>query len=412
MADNKQEILTPNKNNTILQTQNYFIQKLSETFTAIGENMNENQKRVGMNSIIAINDLAQKYDKTIYDFNPANVYAVLQKAIGNELDPNNDEIAFIPQWTTKKIKDPITNVTTEEKIFGVDTRRTAKGDVSLVRRRATGIDIRNPFKQQFTVYEGDEFTDISFNGADVTPPQYSPKHKSKKVLHVVWGLNMLDGTVRWVVGSRIDAKASIIAQAVNNGAPFEETQKMWDLSVDEILEKYINATVTKEYSYGNKKYTKKSFYFNDTWRANQNREGMMETKIRGYMAARMVDISFNNVIEKQAFEDLIIEDKYIEKPNNIEENADDLITKKSNMIDAEFDETTEPTTPAPTDKRSIEEVPEFVEDETIIEDDKKTPENAKVEHTTGEIIENEIAEEEQPEEDKEIDDLFSSGFGL
>lgn len=393
MANDKKEILTPSKNNTILQTQNYFIQKLSETFTAIGETMNENQKRVGMNSIIAINDLAQRYDKTIYDFNGANVYAVLQRAIGNELDPNNGEIAFVPQWTNRKVKNPVTNVIEEKLILGVDTRRTAKGDMAIVRRRATGIDIKNPFAVQYTVYEGDEFADITFKGANVTPPQYVPKRKSKKVLHVVWGLNMLDGTIRWIVGSREDAKASIIAQAVNNGAEFSETQKMWDLSVDKILETYMNKTITKEYTSKGKTYKKEVPYFNDTWRANQNRESMMETKLRGYMAARMVDVSFNNVIEKQAFEDLIIEEKYADKVNDISEGANDLINEKTNTIEAEYEET-----PTNVDKRSTEEVPEF--EEEIIEDEEETPTE----------IEEEQPIEEQKNDNEEVD-IFS-GFGL
>lgn len=403
MANSRKDELVPRKGDTLLQKQNYFVQKLSETFTNIGETMNENQKRVGMNSIIAINDLAQRYDKDIYDLNPANVYAVLQKAIGNELDPNNGEIAFIPQWTTQRVKDASGKVV-QEKVFGVDTRRTAKGDMAIVRRRATGIDPRNPFAAQYTVYEGDEFTDISFNGAEVTPPQYTPKRKSKKVMLVVWGLNMLDGTIRWIVGSREDAKASIISQAVNNGAEFAETQKMWDLTVDEIFEKYTNATLKKDAWEFGKKVVREVPYFNDTWRANQNRESMMETKIRGYMAARMVDISFNNVIERQAFDDLIIEDKYERNNLNVEEDASDLINENTNTQDAEFVETYK------TDNRANEEPPTFVNEETgeVIEGEEEVINDDEV------VIDTEIVVEEEEttsDEEEAITDLFS-GFGV
>lgn len=405
MANNRKDELVPRKGDTLLQKQNYFVQKLSETFTNIGETMNENQKRVGMNSIIAINDLAQRYDKDIYDLNPANVYAVLQRAIGNELDPNNDEIAFIPQWTTQRVKNEKGNVT-QEKVFGIDTRRTAKGDMAIVRRRATGIDTRNPFAIQYTVYEGDDFTDITFNGAEVTPPQYTPRRKSKKVIHVVWGLNMLDGTVRWIVGSREDAKASIIAQAVNNGAKFEETQKMWDLSVDEIFETYTNKTLAKDaWEYG-KKVVRQVPYFNDTWRANQNRESMMETKIRGYMAARMVDISFNNVIERQAFDDLIIEDKYIENQIDVRGNATDLINENTNTQDADFEEKVK------IDPRSSEEVPSFDNGDTgeVIENTEVVVENDNNDDVEEETTDND--NNDGVDDKEEVPNDIFSAFGV
>lgn len=408
MSNKETRLVVPKPTDSVIVKSNYFIGQINKNFQEAQVNLTDYQKTIGMNAIMEMERLASVEGKNVMSFPPDNVYDVLQTIVSNELDPLNGHLSII--LTSEKIKYRDEFGKTVEKyrqIFGI--RPMAKGHIELVKKRATGINTNQPFAlQPFVVYEGDEFRGVRYEGTKVIPPSYEPKYKSNKVMFVVYPLNMKDGTVQWVIGHRERVKPSIIAQAVNNGVPFEETQKMWDLSVDEILDTYANKTFKKELRRkGGGTYTIDSHYLNLTWRAKQNRESMVETKLRGVIAARMIDISHNNTFEREAFEKLTVEERYTKE--DFDKQQLDLIDDSTNLIiEEEGQVVVEPKETNYIEKRAVIDV-EFT-DET--QDNDVNLENEEPEELY-DLSGNESEPQEEKEETKPEpqDDLFS-GFGI
>ncbi len=301
--------------------QNYFITELKNIFSVGGsrQELTDEQIFLGQNALEVMIDLAGNEGKDVLSYPRSKTLFALRRVMSLSWDVQNGEGAIIFQ--RKKLKDG-----SWETYF--DLRPTAKGHIKSVRTMGAGLrrDI-DPIVANWLVCEGDEFTDIEYVGLDITPPRFRPKRLSNKVMYIVYGLARADGTTQWVVGYREQVKPALIAQAKSNGSPQEDLDKMATMTVDDIIKEY-----------GGKKFKKGNYmasYLNATWTEEQNRESMVETKLRGVIANRMIDKQVDNEYQKEAFRHTIIEHpdiEYVEDDENDPfETANDLIEEKSGV---------------------------------------------------------------------------------
>jgi hypothetical protein len=305
---------------SLLSQQDFFVGQISNLFAKQNVPLTKYQVTCGNNAVAKMVQMANASNKDIFSYPQAQTLFTLQNIIANEWDVLQGEgvIIFQNKKITTEAKDKNGNpvmkdgkvvmTTKYEQYF--DLRPTAKGHIKSIRMYGAGLNKANAVALSYVVYEGDDFEDISYVGIEVTPPKYRPKRLSSKIKFVVYALNMIDGTIQYVVGRREQVIPALVAQAKNNGAPETDLNKMMELgTVDKILDEFEIKTFEKpKYNPQTKKWEKEQVpYFNDTWIAGYNREQMLETKLRGVIANRMIDKEFNNDFQKQAFETVIVE---------------------------------------------------------------------------------------------------------
>lgn len=301
--------------------QNYFITELKNIFSVGGNNqeLTDEQIFLGQNALEVMIELAMNEGKDVLSYSRSKTLFALRRVMSLNWNIQNGEGAIILQRRRKKDD-------TWETYF--DVRPTAKGHIKSVRTMGAGLrrDI-DPIVADWLVCEGDEFTDIEYVGLEVKPPTFKPKRLSNKVMYIVYGLARADGTIQWVVGYREQVKPALIAQAKSNGSPQEDLDKMAKMTVDEIIEEY-----------GDKKFKKGNYmvsYLNATWTEEQNRESMVETKLRGVIANRMIDKQVDSPFQAEAFKHTIIEHPNVveheEDENDPFKTANDLIEEKSGV---------------------------------------------------------------------------------
>lgn len=329
---------------SLLSQQDFFVGQISNLFAKQNVPLTDYQIKCGNNAVAKMVQMANNNGKDIFSYPQAQTLFTLQNIVANEWDVLQGEGVIIFQ--NKKImveaKDSKGNTmlkdgkvvmsTKYEQYF--DLRPTAKGHIKTIRLYGAGLNKANPVALSYVVYEGDEFEDISYVGVEVTPPKYRPMRMSNKVKYVVYALNMIDGTIQYIVGRREQVVPALVAQAKNNGASESDLNKMMELgTVDKILDVYEGKTFEKpRYNAQTKKWEKEQVpYFNDTWLAGYNREQMLETKLRGVIANRMIDKEFNNDFQKQAFDTVIVE-KPKEK-QNLKERAEKLDSDSQELIE-------------------------------------------------------------------------------
>ena len=391
-----------------LAQQEFFVGQIKNLFAKQNVPLTDYQVRCGNNAVAKMVQMANSNNKDLFEYPQAQTLFALQNIVANEWDVLQGEGVLIFQ--NKKImvealdkygkpilKDGKPVVTAKyEKYF--DLRPTAKGHLKTIRMYGAGLNKVNPIALSYVVYDGDEFEDISYVGIEVTPPRYRPARKSNKVIYIVYALNMLDGSVQYVVGRREQVLPALVAQAKNNGAPEADLNKMMELeTVDKVLDTYEGKTFEKS-MYVDKKWVKEQVpYFNDTWLAGYNREQMLETKLRGVIANRMIEKEFNNEFQKQAFEHVIVEKPREQIAKNraekLENNAQELIDEENGTQTFKTD---------PRAKKEMVIVDEEQEQD-VAEIVEETPNDDEVNEEQETVVEEET-QEEAP------DNLFA-GFG-
>lgn len=373
---------------SITSTQNYFMTELKNVFSVGGNRkpLTEEQITLGQNALEVMMSIANDKGKDVLNYPRSKTLFALRRVMSLGWDVQNGEGAIILQG--RKING--------EWDYYFDVRPTAKGHKKNVRTMGAGLrrDI-DPIVADWLVCEGDEFTDIEYVGLEVNPPRFRPKRLSNKVMYIVYGLARADRTTQWVVGYREQVKPALIAQAKSNGSPQADLDKMAKMTVDEILKEYSGKTFEKEiYNQKSKRYEKyPASYLNATWTEEQNRESMIETKLRGVIANRMIDKQTDSPFQEEAFRHTIIEHPDIDEGKD---NDSEFIE----MADIEIDEGTGVEEIYEADNRMNEEIiveAEIVDDEEIVVEEK--PVETKTKKTTKNKLYDELIDD--PVEEKE-----------
>lgn len=424
----KNALSTQKVENTLITQQDFFVSQIKNLFSKQNIPLSDYQVKCGNNAVAKMVQMAQANNKDIFQYPQGQTLFTLQNIIANEWDVLQGEGVIIFQnkkimveakdkYGKPMLKDGKQVMTAKyEQYF--DLRPTAKGHIKTLRMYGASLDKVNPVALNYVVYEGDEFEDVSYVGTEVTPPKYRPKRLSNRVKFIVYALNMNDGTVQYVVGRRENVVPALISQAKNNGAPEYDLKKMNDLgNVDEILNEYENKTFDKKrYDQTTKKWeTEKVPYFNDTWLQGYNREQMLETKLRGVIANRMIEKEFNNKFQKEAFEHVIIDkpkDGYVNRDVIDHEEQSQELIEQENMKKTFKTDARNTKTLVITDEPTDDE-----EQSGVVEEPQEQgePIEAMEENHEEEIIETEETVDTEPEiiENKpKSDNKKSSGFNF
>lgn len=154
--------------------------------------------------------------------------------------------------------------------YSVSIKPQGAGNEKLTRKYGVGV---KKLHQAILIHDGDNFIMPSYNGLEITPPKYEPKleNMNKKVIAVLYAVEMTDGKTEYLIATREGIKPNIIAQIRQNalyaedfkvpGKPYQVDKKKRDefyerintefenLTVDEILDnpewkKWVNPTYT------------------------------------------------------------------------------------------------------------------------------------------------------------------------
>src|SRR5699024_3136027 len=210
------------------------------------------------------------------------------------------------------------------------------GNDAILSRFGRGIDeVRN----HWLVRENDDFKDASFDGLDMTPPQWTPKG-SGKVVRVVYPIIKKSGAVEYHIAEREDVIVNLLAHIRNNlmnetfgiaESRFKANAKQKaeiDKKKDEILNKAEGLGLD-----GTLKDEELRKYISPAWKDSQSRESMIVRKMR------------NNIVKKipKDFGNVISELQYENTASDFKKNVDIEIEENANQqpIDIEFEEVDE-----------------------------------------------------------------------
>ena len=142
------------------------------------------------------------------------------------------------------------------------------GNEKLVRKY--GVNVKQVY-QPWIVREHDEFKYPHFKGLQIEAPEWTPKGTGKAI-RIVYPIEMLDGTIQYLISEREDVKANLIAHIRNNliGKANEKLRddivsKCENMSLDEILDNREICTSAKVSS---------------SWTSMSSREQMIITKMK------------------------------------------------------------------------------------------------------------------------------------
>ena len=168
-------------------------------------------KSCTINAISAINNVldAQGISWNDSQLDRSTVTQILLSVATLQLNPAASPREVYFQIRNVSIKGTDGKQTWKKKIeMGIE----GDGFDSLLSRFGRNVKTVQPF---WLVREEDSFAYPSFNGLDMTPPQWTPKGKGK-VVRVVYPIIYKDNTVNYHIAERDDVKKNLIAHISNN----------------------------------------------------------------------------------------------------------------------------------------------------------------------------------------------------
>lgn len=179
---------------------------ITTDFTNCGVAIDEYNKQCAMSAMTSIYQLVVSDGKTaINEIDRSSIVDAVGQAASLRLNANAFPKECYFQLRTKKINGKWVK-TVEMGIEG-------DGNDALLRNFGEGVKTVHPC---WVVNEGDEFTYPKYRGISVEPPEWSPKGKTNRVMLVVYPVEMKDGTVRYLISEREDAKINLLAHIRQN----------------------------------------------------------------------------------------------------------------------------------------------------------------------------------------------------
>ena len=181
------EITTQPKFNTLQKAQSNFLKGTIDDLSNMECKFTEYGRICGVNLLAEIMTMLSKEGITDLDENKLDLLSIrsaIQFAMTSELNCQNKEI-FVSLRNVK---------------FGTDWKKTVeckpqyKGHLKLIAKFGVGVEKIYPM---WIVRDGDDFTYSTFKGIEQTPPTWSPKGTTNKVLRVVIPIKYCDGVVQF-----------------------------------------------------------------------------------------------------------------------------------------------------------------------------------------------------------------------
>jgi hypothetical protein len=209
------------------------------------------------------------------DIDQSSLTAAFQYVVITELNPVAGEMFF-------EVRNAIVRKEATGDVWGKVLRYApqGKGNDRLLKKYGANVkEVRQPW----FVREGDTFSFPSHNGLEITPPQWTQRGLTGKVLFVVYPVIMNSGADEWLIADRESVANNLKAHIANNllGKEHKEKRpailaKIADKSLDEMLD-------DKELSY----------FISPSWLLSHSRESMIVRKMRNN-AVRQMDLQYDN----------------------------------------------------------------------------------------------------------------------
>ena len=175
------------------------------------------------------------------------------------------------------------------------------GHDALARKFGVGIKKIYPF---WAVREGDGFTYPAFTGIEVSPPTWSPKGYTGKVIRVVYPVEYEDGSVVYHIAERDGVITNLQAHILNN-IRWEKNQQTVEQVRNAINDRPVEAILDDPAL---------AKWISPAWREPHSREAMIQRKMR-INALRPIQLDFGSAYAQEAYNETVMEYKRREDPS-------------------------------------------------------------------------------------------------
>ena len=193
-----------------------------------------------------------------------------------------------------------------------------------------GRDVKKVYPY-WLVREGDDFTYPTYNGITITPPQWTPKGNSGKVVRIVYPILHKDNTIHYYIGEREDVVNNLVAHINNNlmNETFGIAKDRYTATPEQL--KKINQkkaelkAKARKLGLGSLDDEELQNYISPSWKEDFSRESMIIRKIR------------NNIVKKipKDFGSSLAQETYTEATNDEYRMAKNEIIEHTAAIEIE-----------------------------------------------------------------------------
>ena len=178
---------------------------VTRDFAECGVDFTDASKNCCMNAMVSIWNLIKDSGKKPEQFDTSSIKQALGQASSLQLNAAAYPSECYFQTRNKKSGDNWVTV--------VEMGIQGAGNDAILRNFGVGVAEVYPV---WIVHEGDDFEYPSFNGIEITPPKWSPKTWTGKVVRVVYPVKMVDGRINYLISERESAKVNLFAHVRNN----------------------------------------------------------------------------------------------------------------------------------------------------------------------------------------------------
>jgi hypothetical protein len=375
--NNLQEV----KQQTMLQTTNAWVKKLSAFADASKIEFDKYQQEIVVNTVRKIAETGMD----IYDFETNNVADVLYQTAFLRLNPSaiprhcyfmSRDVWENGKKVGKKLEIGIEGEGNDEilRTAGVGIRRDANGE-------AVGVH------KVWIVREFDDFQDGYYSGLEFVHPTWKPKptpigQKKGRVIKVVYPIERTSGEVEYWSAERADLQPIILKHIEQNLKSYSKADKngyeklmrtLKDLSFDEIINEFGDEKI--EYKAWGKDISQQ--IISDSYTGSTG-DAMIVRKLRN-VAIRTFPKNFDKTVVAKIYENTF-EEKY-DKPT-IQEKAQDKIEhevqeKAGQTVIEEEQKDTIPEVSLETEPRVVKQNKSVTEKNSVVEPKKEIVEEEK-----------------------------------
>lgn len=180
---------------------------VSRDYSACGLHMDDYSKECAMNAISSIFHMVQESSKIndMSELNTSNLREVVGQCAALKLNANAVPREVYFSTRSKQINGKWVQV--------VEAGIEGDGNDALLRNFGENVKKVYPV---WLVKEGDDFTYPKRKGIKVEDPEWNEKGLSQKVIRVVYPVELIDGTVDYLIAERESVKVNLFAHIRNN----------------------------------------------------------------------------------------------------------------------------------------------------------------------------------------------------
>ncbi len=305
MTENKKVKAPAIVTSGLQKAQEAFMNGLEESSKQMSIQLDEEQKTCGNNMITKMQELLVGEGKSFNEMDRNNIINILQTTTMLRLNASATPRECYVILRNKKVGD----TWTKEFEFGVE----GDGNDKILREYGVGITKVYPI---WLVREKDEFTYPSFKGVEITPPTWTPKDYTSKIIRVVYPVLMEDDSIIYHISERESVVTNLQAHISNNlmkskaGDKEQVLAKIGPMSLEEI----INDPTLQN-------------HISPAWKSPGSREAMIVRKMR------------NNCIKKipKDFKNAFIASTYEKTYEDYDQYQEDERINKMEAIDAKIE---------------------------------------------------------------------------